>query len=127
MAIKKLEHTGVMVKDMDTSIDFYCTVLEMELKGTLEHNDPNISLAFLGFPGQEETVIELITGYNDQLPAEGQDHHLAFTVDDIESEVERLRELDVPFIESEITTLKNGARYIFFAGPDGENLELFQP
>ena len=32
----------------------------------------------------------------------------------------------VRFIDEEITTLPNGSRYIFFHGPDGEWIEIFQ-
>lgn len=126
MAMIKLEHTGIMVRDLNRSISFYTDVLGMELVGTLDHNTPGIRLAFLAYPGQN-AQIELIEGYADQLPDEGQVHHVAITVDDIEAEVARLRERGVKFLDEAITTLRNGARYIFFAGPDGERLELFQP
>lgn len=128
MAIKKIEHVGVMVKDIEASITFYKEVLGMELLGMLDHPNPNIKLAFLGFHGAKETELELIQGYNDQLPQEGKVHHIAFTVDDIEKEVQRLKQLEVEvkFIDKEITTLPNGSRYIFFYGPDGEWIELFQ-
>ncbi|MFN3730536.1 MAG: VOC family protein, partial [Fimbriimonadaceae bacterium] len=49
-----------------------------------------VKLAFLGFKGAQETQVELIEGYNDQLPQEGKVHHIAFTVDDIEAEIERI-------------------------------------
>ncbi|MBF8377205.1 VOC family protein [Alicyclobacillus mali] len=126
MAMIKLEHTGVMVSNLDRSIAFYTDVLGMELLGTLDHNTPGIRLAFLSYPGQT-AQLELIEGYADELPDEGQVHHLAITVDDIEAEVDRLRAEGVRFLDEAITTLRNGARYIFFSGPDGERLELFQP
>ncbi|WP_206881278.1 VOC family protein [Alicyclobacillus mali (ex Roth et al. 2021)] len=126
MAMIKLEHTGVMVSNLDRSIAFYTDVLGMELLGTLDHNTPGIRLAFLSYPGQT-AQLELIEGYADELPDEGQVHHLAITVDDIEAEVDRLRAEGVRFLDEAITTLPNGARYIFFSGPDGERLELFQP
>lgn len=127
MTIKKLEHTGIMVRSIEESVNFYTKVLGLELKGTLDHNVPGLKLAFLGFPNSEDGLIELIEGHNRNLPAEGLVHHLAFTVDDVEQEAKRLTELNVKFIEDEITTLRNGARYIFFEGPNGEQLELFQP
>jgi len=126
MAVSKLEHVGVMVKDMARSIEFYRTVLGMELLGTLDHQN-GIKLAFLSFPGAGETQLELIEGYNDSLPEEGKVHHLAFTVDDIDAEIARIAGLGVTFIDPDITTLPNGAKYRFFYGPDGEWLELFQP
>lgn len=127
MAVKKLEHTGIMVKNIEEAAEFYTKVLGMELKGTLDHNVPGLRLGFLGFPGDDNAVVELIEGYNPNLPHEGIVHHLAFTVDDVEAEAERLKGLGVTFIDEGITTLRNGARYIFFKGPNGEHLELFQP
>ena len=126
MAIKRLEHVGIMVKDIESSIEFYTQVVGFSLKGQLDHPNGEIKLAFLGFNESEETELELIQGYNSDLPVEGKVHHIALTVDDVDAEHERLKSLDVTFIEQEITTLPNGARYIFFAGPDGEWIELFE-
>ncbi|MDI9259101.1 VOC family protein [Alicyclobacillus sendaiensis] len=126
MAMMKLEHVGIMVSNLERSIAFYTDVLGMELLGTLDHNTPGIRLAFLSYPGQN-AQIELIEGYAERLPDEGQVHHVAITVDDIEAEAARLRGAGVRFLDEAITTLRNGAQYIFFAGPDGERLELFQP
>lgn len=127
MAVRKIEHVGVMVKNMETSIAFYRDVVGLELLGTLLHGNGTIKLAFLGSPGAAETQVELVEGYNDSLPAEGKVHHLAFTVDNLEAEIERIDKLGVTFIDPDITTLPNGARYRFFYGPDGEWLELFEP
>lgn len=127
MAVRKLEHVGVMVKDLEKSIAFYREVIGLELAGTLTHTNGVIQLAFLSFPDAKETQVELIQGYNDQLPEEGKVHHLAFTVDDIEAEWKRLKQLDIPFIDDEITTLPNGSKYFFFYGPDREWIEFFQP
>ncbi|KMJ59540.1 glyoxalase [Bacillus sp. LL01] len=126
MAIKRLEHVGIMVRNIEASIEFYKKILGFSLKGQLDHPNGTIKLAFLGFNDSDETELELIQGYNDHLPAEGKVHHIALTVDDVEVEYERLKQLNVTFIEQEITTLPNGARYIFFSGPDGEWIELFE-
>lgn len=127
MAVKKIEHIGIMVKNIEASVAFYTEVLGLVHKYTMTHTNGVIRLAFLAFPGTEETEIELIERYNDSLPAEGKVHHIALTVDDLDAEVERIKGLPVELRDTEITTLPNGARYFFFYGPDGEILELFQP
>ncbi|MED1203339.1 VOC family protein [Heyndrickxia acidicola] len=127
MAIKKFEHVGIQVKDLVTSIDFYTNVVGLELLKKEGHVDPAITLAFLGIEGEGEPLVEIIEGYNPNLPAEGKVHHLAFTVEDIEAEIERVKEHGVTFVEEAVTTLPNGAKYIFFYGPDGEWIEFFQP
>lgn len=127
MAIRKFEHVGVMVANLEASIEYYKHVLGLEHTYTLLHTNGVIRMAFLRFPGSPETEVELIEGYSSELPAEGKTHHMAFTVDDIEEEFARIKRLGVPLRDAEITTLPNGARYFFFYGPDGELLELFQP
>ncbi|TVY09531.1 VOC family protein [Paenibacillus cremeus] len=127
MARRKIEHVGIMVKDIDTSAAFYQEIVGLTLKGKLDHTNGVIKLAFLGFNQSDETELELIQGYNDNLPQEGKVHHVAFTVDDIHEEWERIHQLPVRLIDQEITTLPNGAQYFFFYGPDGEWIEFFQP
>ncbi|MFC0557583.1 VOC family protein [Halalkalibacter alkalisediminis] len=126
MAKKRIEHVGVMVRNLETSIRFYEDIIGMQLKNTLIHTNGEIKLAFLGFDQKGETELELIQGYNDQLPTEGKVHHFAITVDNLDEEVNRIRGLDVQLIDKEITTLPNGTRYFFFHGPDGEWIEFFE-
>jgi lactoylglutathione lyase len=123
---KKIDHVGVMVKDLQRSIAFYEEIVGLKLKGTTPHSNGVIQLAFLGFSESNETELELIQGYNEQLPQEGKVHHFAVTVDDIEKEFERIQRLDVELIDQEITTLPNGYRYFFIHGPEGEWIEFFQ-
>lgn len=125
MAIRKLEHVGVMVSDLETSIKFYQT-LGLDLLDRMEAS-PVIKLAFLGDRQRGQVYVELIAGNKNNFPDEGKVNHIAFTVDNIEAEIDRLKSLNVIFTSDEISSLKNGSRYIFFKGPDGESLELFQP
>ncbi|UUZ85729.1 VOC family protein [Paenibacillus sp. P26] len=127
MARTRIEHVGIMVKDIDTSARFYEKVVGLTLKGKLDHTNGIVKLAFLGFNQSGETELELIEGYNDKLPQEGKVHHVAFTVDDVEEEFVRIQGMpEVRLIDSEITTSPNGSRYFFFYGPDGEWIEFFQ-
>ncbi|PWW07485.1 lactoylglutathione lyase [Paenibacillus cellulosilyticus] len=126
MAIRKIEHVGVRVINLEQSIAFYTKVLGLVHRNTLVPGNGTVRLGFLAFAGHEETEVELIENAK-EFPAEGKVHHLAFTVDDVEAEFVRIKELNVPLRDTEITTLPDGSRYFFFYGPDGELLELFQP
>lgn len=126
MAVLKMEHVGVMVANLEASIRFYEEVIGLKHKGTLLHTNGVIRLGFLGFEEQNETDVELIEGYNAELPQEGKVHHLAFTVDDVELEFIRIKALELEQLDTEITTLPNGSRYFFFNGLDGERIEFFQ-
>ncbi|GGD48088.1 VOC family protein [Paenibacillus nasutitermitis] len=127
MAVRKLEHVGIMVQDLDRSIPFYTEVVGLKHLYTMTHTNGVIRLAFLAGADAHESELELVEGYDGELAAEGRTHHTAFTVDDVEAEFVRIRALGVPLKDTEITTLPNGARYFFFYGPDGEFLEMFQP
>ncbi|MBW7455877.1 VOC family protein [Paenibacillus sepulcri] len=127
MAVRKLEHVGIMVKDLDQSIPFYTEVVGLKHQYTMTHTNGIIRLAFLAGADAQESQLELVEGYEGELAVEGRTHHTAFTVDDVEAEFARIKQLGVPLRDTEITTLPNGARYFFFYGPDGEFLEMFQP
>ena len=124
MTILKFEHVGVQVKDIEESIEFYTQKVGLELIETLPHTDPSLKLAFLGLEGS--VIVELIQGYNSSLPNEGKVHHFALAVDGIEEEFERLKSAGISFVEENIVTLPNGARYLFFYGPDKEWIEYYE-
>ncbi|MEW9702083.1 VOC family protein [Paenibacillus sp. SI8] len=126
MAVLKMEHVGVMVANLEASIAFYEKVIGLKHKGTLLHTNGVIRLGFLGFDVHGETEVELIEGYNAGLPQEGKVHHLAFTVDHVETEFARIKQLQVEQLDEAITTLPNGSKYFFFNGLDGERIEFFQ-
>ncbi|MFJ7510401.1 VOC family protein [Peribacillus simplex] len=127
MAAKRVDHIGVVVKDLEKSIAFYQDVLELKLKARMTHTNGVIELAFLGYEESDETEIELIQGYSDTLPSEATIHHFAITVDDIEEEYARIKSLDnTELIDEEIVTLPNGYRYFYVYGPEKEWIEFFQ-
>lgn len=126
MAVRKIEHVGIMVRSLEISIPFYVETLGLRHVETSVHTNGVIRLAFLSFPDHPDTEVELIEGFTGELAPAGRVHHLAFTVDDIEAEYARLRQLDVEGLDARITTLPNGSRYFFFKGPDEESIELFQ-
>lgn len=126
MTKKRIDHVGIIVRNLEKTIAFYTEIIGLELKGRLQHSNGVFQLAFLGFHGADETEIELIQGYSDQLPAEGTVHHFAIHVDNIEEEWARIKQTNAEFIDQEITTLPNGYRYFFIYGPEKEWIELFQ-
>jgi len=127
MSVHKIEHVGIMVQSLERSITFYQDVIGLQLLHILQPND-QVRLAFLAFPGSSETEIELVEKPNNSdLANEGKVHHVAFTVQDIESEHDRLRGLGVPLIHDHVVTIPNGSKYFFFEGPDQEQLEFFEP
>lgn len=123
--IKKLEHVGIRVSDMDRSIQFYSDVLGFCLRDRVKLGE-KVELAFLK-TAESNCEIELVAGEQEGIALEGRVHHLAFTVEGIESIIERLKENGVTLLDSGTREVLGGIKIAFFRGPDGELLELFQP
>jgi lactoylglutathione lyase len=51
MAVKKMDHVGVIVSDLEASLIFYQKVVGMELKDQFTIANGSRTLAFLGFNG----------------------------------------------------------------------------
>lgn len=122
--ITKLEHVGILVTDMERSIDFYQKAFGL----TLRHREwitEKVELSFLYHPNQENIEIELIGGKTAET-TEGIVNHLAFSVDHIEEEITRLKQLGVNFDNETPRVVLGGVKIAFFTGPDGEVLELVQ-
>lgn len=126
--MRAMSHIGLYVSDIARSVDFYTKVLGL---GVIEDHGVGATGKMIVFLGHETPIIELISSVND--PASnvrterGQFDHLAWYVEDIESEVTRIKGLGIDFRPDQIMTVLEGRRIAFFFGPDGERLELVQP
>ncbi|GAA0367731.1 VOC family protein [Bacillus horti] len=129
--IKGIEHTAIMVSDMDRSLEFYEQVLGMTLRHR-EWLNEDVELAFLYYPKQQsslsEAEIELVyeKGVDVHQLGEGLVNHLAFRVEDISETMGQLRELGIVFDEEEPIRVLGNVKIAFFSGPDGEILELVE-
>ncbi len=122
--LKKIEHIGIYVKDLDASIDFYTQVLGLKLKERVATSDGNLEIGFMSI-GESELEL-LCPKHGNASEGQGVIAHLAFTVDDIDSVVANLRG-KAELTDKEPREALDGCRIFFFRGPDGEILELFQP
>lgn len=124
--LKKAEHIGVNVSDMDRSIAWYTEVLGLTLRKRVKLGE-STELAFLPLG---DTELELVwkAGQAVEQKREGVVNHLAFTVEDVGATLEHLRQHGVELrneVPIEVPPLS--ARIAFFYGPDGEKFELFAP
>ncbi len=144
-------HYSFHVSDLDTSVDFYAGLLGLELVHRQEqanaytrrlvgYADAHLRVAQLRVPGAAATVsshtLELVeyvvprpaaVPLERALPGTG---HLAFAVDDIATEHERLQTAGVRFVSppNAITAgVNSGGWACYFVDPDGITLELVQP
>jgi methylmalonyl-CoA/ethylmalonyl-CoA epimerase len=130
--IKKIEHLGIAVKDLNASIQLYETLFQTECYKTEAVESEGVKTAFFQIG---ESKIELLEATNPDssiakfLEKKGPGfHHVAFETSDIDSEIQRLINEGFELIH---TTPKDGAdnKRIAFLHPkavDGLLLELCQ-
>jgi methylmalonyl-CoA/ethylmalonyl-CoA epimerase len=130
--IKKIEHLGIAVKDLNASIQLYETLFQTECYKTETVESEGVKTAFFKVG---ESKIELLEASNPESPIakflekKGPGfHHVAFETSDIDSEIQRLINEGFELIH---ITPKDGAdnKRIAFLHPksvDGLLLELCQ-
>jgi len=139
--IKKLDHINIVVSDLQKAKDFFLKLgFKEEISSRISGERfsvvtglPSFDAEFVGLslPGSP-TNVELIQYYS---PVGGRDaalskpnqlgfRHIAFAVEDIEAEAERLKAEGVEFQSSIQVWEKTGKKLVYFYGPDGIILEF---
>lgn len=118
---EKLEHIGIMVADIDRSIAFYQDVLDLPLVERRRRGEVELAFFQLG-----ECQLELVAGASGYELTDGVVNHVAFTVRDLAPVVAKLEQAGVEILNQTPIDLWDGCRAVFFRGPDGERLELFE-
>ena len=117
-----LAHIGIMTDDAKKCADFYVNHL-----GFHPHYSYKSGELIIEFVENGGCVIEFVQ--SGQQTQAGIVNHIALEVQGIEALVEELRSAGVEFETEEITKMPNffpnGVKNIFFAGPAGERIELF--
>ncbi len=114
-------HVGIVVSNTDRSLAFYCNILDCTLMSS--YQDERIKLTCLSSGSRTIELIEYATPENRTNP--GTFDHLAFTVNDIDQAILRLKKAGVTFL-FDVPRIVNQKKLCFFLGPDGERLELIQ-
>lgn len=115
-------HVGIVVHDMDKAVDFYTRVLGCEVHK--QEMDDIVQFALLKAGGQ---VIELLKFSRDNKERkEGVISHIAFSVEDIDKEIRRLKELGLELPSDQAREVMEGMKIFFFTGPSGESIEFVQ-
>lgn len=112
----KIEHIGVVVRDLEDSLKRFTSLLGLKVKEVEEVNvqGNDVKVAFLPIG---ETHIELVTTtarmglVGDFLREKGEGvHHIAVEVEDIYSEFEKLRSQGVEFVWGKIIDGSRGTK-----------------
>ncbi len=125
--LKGIHHIAIIVSDYERSRKFYTEVLGLKIIAEnfrKERNSFKLDLAV-----NDEYKIEL---FSFPSPPPRPSHpeatglrHLAFSVEDIEAAISRLKQFNVT-CESIRTDEFTGNRFTFFADPDGLPIELYE-
>lgn len=141
--IKKIDHIGIAVRNLEESLEFYCGVLGFEQDGEISEpaNDPGELDAMGVTPGNSyrcvvlhtpnDGVLEMFDFQNDStpnvvdLPANSVGKlHLAFTVSDIQAEVAKLKKHGIQFYDDPREDFMGP--WVYFRDPNGIILEFVQ-
>lgn len=125
--IKKIEHTAIIVKNLEESIHYYTTIFGMSLR--TKGDNKQRSMAFLYFETDPAHEIELIQDLQPgaEYAAAGIVNHLAFTVENMEEAVRFYEGKGIEFHTDKPNVAIDGAKTSFFTGPNGELLQLVEP
>ena len=118
----KYLHTMVRIKDVDSSLKFYCDALGLTELKRHESEQGRFTLIFLAAPGNETAQVELTYNWDaEELDGGRNFGHLAYQVDDIYKTCARLQEKGVT-----INRPPRDGHMAFVKSPDGVSVELLQ-
>ncbi|MEH7612965.1 methylmalonyl-CoA epimerase [Gottfriedia acidiceleris] len=126
---KKINHIGIAVRDLETSIQFYTNVLGLKLKGIETVESEKVRVAFIEIG---EVKIELLEATSPESPiakfiekkGEGI-HHIALETENCEKQLEIMKEHGIKLINE---VPKKGAHdsLVAFLHPNSTNKVLFE-
>lgn len=121
-------HTMLRVGNLDRSIDFYCSVLGMQLIRRKDYPGGEFTLAFVGYGSEDDgAVIELTYNWGTSEYNLGDGFgHIALGVDDIYAACEGIEAKGGTVVRAP-GPMKHGSTVIAFVqDPDGYKIELIQ-
>lgn len=115
--INKINHIAIAVRSLEEHIPFYRDVLRLEYRGTEVVEDQKVRLAVFGVG---EVQIELLEPTEPDSPisafiekrGEGM-HHISYQVDDIEKQIDELKQKQVRMIDETPRSGAHGSRIAF--------------
>jgi methylmalonyl-CoA/ethylmalonyl-CoA epimerase len=115
--LKKIDHIGIAVKDIDETAKFYRDMMGMKFLGIEEVADQKVKVAFFEIG---ETHIELVCPTSPEsavakhLEKKGEGiHHICYATDDIVAELQRLKDEGARLVDEVPRTGAHGAKIAF--------------
>jgi glyoxylase I family protein len=139
--VKAIRHAGIVTEDLDASLHFYQDLLGLKIARQTEESGAFID-HILGLGGAKVTTVKMAAGdgqmvellsYHScrgkQVRRDINDTgltHIAFTVDNLDSEYYRLRDKGVVFISCPQVSPDGYAKVAFCKAPEGTFIELVE-
>ena len=122
----RLLHTMLRVGNLERSIDFYTSVLGMQLLRQKDYPDGKFTLAFVGYGDESEnTVIELTYNWDTDHYDLGEGYgHIAIEVNDVYEAVTELKGRGGKVIRAAGPMNAGTTIIAFIEDPDGYPIEL---
>jgi methylmalonyl-CoA/ethylmalonyl-CoA epimerase len=130
--IKKVDHIGIAVKNLEEAVTFYTEILGLKMEQIEVVEDQKVKVAFIPIGDSE---IELLESTDPEGPiakyiekkGEGI-QHIAFRVDDIDKALEDMRQKGIRLIDQQPRYGAGGARIAFLhpKSTNGVLVELSQ-
>lgn len=115
--VKKIDHVGIAVKNLEEALKFYENVLGLKSTGTEVVEEQKVKVAFLPTGDSE---VELLEATSEDSPVakfiekngEGI-QHIAYRVDDVEAAIAKMKELGMRMIDEKPRYGAGGAKIAF--------------
>lgn len=140
--ISGFRHVGLVVSDLESSLNFWIDVMGFEILRRMEekgaHIDAmlgldNVEVTTVKLSGPDQFVLELLffKSHPDQINWGGRPFstgltHVAFTVDNIEAVCDRLSEFGASAFATPQTSPDGLVKAVYVAGPEGVLIELVE-
>ena len=118
----KYLHSMVRIRNLDTSLDFYCNKLGLVEMRRRDDDKGRYTNIFLCAPGDEDAMVELTYNWDPEDYQGGRNFgHLAYSVEDIYALCQHLMDEGVT-----INRPPRDGRMAFVRSPDNISIELLQ-
>jgi len=139
--IKDVRHTGVVAIDLEASLYFYRDILGFQITKQMEEAGDyidnisslqNVKVTTVKMASPSGQVIELLKYYSHPVEQKTRKiceigiSHIAFTVDDLDFEYERLKNKGIQFNSSPQLSPDGYAKVVFCRAPEGTLIELVE-
>ena len=130
--IKRIDHIGILVENLETTLEFWRDALGLELDHINEVPAEGASVAFFPTGGSEIELVQPTapdTGLTKALEKRGPGvHHICLEVDDIEGMLAQLKEKGIQLINEQPRLGADGKKYAFIHPKSGYGVlvELYE-